>query len=116
MSSIRSSYPDYIDVRNRSRSFDGLAAFTYVTAGFAADSKATPKLKMGMLASGNLFAVMGIEPVVGRAFRPEEDQVPGRDAVVVLASAMWEQEFGSDPAVLGRTTLTCLMYSSFLTE
>jgi putative ABC transport system permease protein len=103
MSSIGSSYPDYIDIRNRSRSFDGLAAFTYVTAGFAADSKATPKLKMGMLASGNLFAVMGIEPVVGRAFRPEEDQVPGRDAVVVLASAMWEQEFGSDPAVLGRT-------------
>ena len=46
---------------------------------------------------------MGVEPAIGRAFRPEEDQVPGRDAVVVLGHAFWEQTFGSDPAVLGRT-------------
>ena len=56
-----------------------------------------PKLKMGMLVSGNLFPLMGVEPTIGRAFRPEEDQVPGRDAVVVLGRTMWEQEFGSDP-------------------
>src|SRR5438093_428812 len=55
-----------------------------------------------MLASGNLFTVMGVEPTFGRGFRPEEDQIPGRDAVVVLGRALWEQEFGSDPAVLGR--------------
>jgi predicted permease len=103
MSSNLSSYPDYVDIRDRSKSFDGLAAFTYVAVGFAPDSKATPKLKMGMLASGNLFSVMGVEPVLGRAFRPDEDQVPGRDAVVVLGSATWEQEFGSEPSVLGRT-------------
>ena len=47
-------------------SFDGLAAFTYVTAGFATDPTATPKLKMGMLVSGNLFALMGVEPTIGR--------------------------------------------------
>src|SRR5262249_31211260 len=91
------------DIRNRSKSFDGLAAFDYVRVGFAADSKAAPKLKMGMLASGNLFSLMGVEPMLGRGFRPEEDQVPGRDAVVVLGAAVWQQEFGSDPGVLGRT-------------
>ena len=37
---------------------------------------------------------MRVEPTIGRSFRPEEDQVPGRDAVVVLGHAMWEQEFG----------------------
>ena len=58
---------------------------------------------MGMLVSGNLFPLMGVEPTIGRAFRPEEDQVPGRDAVVVLGRTMWEQEFGSDQAVLGRS-------------
>jgi macrolide transport system ATP-binding/permease protein len=47
--------------------------------------------------------VLGVTPVVGRGFRPDEDQVPGRDAVVVLGNTMWEQEFGSDPGVLGRT-------------
>ena len=46
---------------------------------------------------------MGVEPTIGRAFRPEEDEVPGRDAVVILGRTMWEQEFGSDPGVLGRS-------------
>ncbi len=101
-SNLESSYPDYVDIRDRSKSFDGLAAFTYVTGGFADAPSAMPKLKLGMLASGNLFTVMGIEPALGRAFRPEEDQVPGRDAVVVLGHALWEQDFASDPAVLGR--------------
>ena len=57
---------------------------------------------MGMLVSGNLFPLMGVEPTIGRGFRPDEDQVPGRDAVVVLGRRLWEQEFGSDPVVLGR--------------
>ena len=101
-SSLVSSYRDYVDIRDRSKSFEGLAAFRYVTVGFASDPTSVPKLKLGMLVSGNLLTLMGVEPTVGRGFRPEEDQVPGRDAVVVLGRTMWEQEFGSDPAVLGR--------------
>jgi predicted permease len=102
-SSLDASYREYVDIRDRSRSFDGLAAFDYVTAGFADSPTATSKLTMGMLASGNMLQVMGIEPVLGRSFRPEEDQVPGRDAVVILAYAFWERSLGSDPAVVGRT-------------
>src|SRR5213593_886433 len=102
-SSLVSSYRDYVDIRDRNRSFSGLAAYRNVTVGFATDSKAIPKLKLGMLVSGNLFTLMGVEPTLGRTFRPEEDQVPGRDAVVVLGRTMWEQEFGSDAGVLGRS-------------
>ncbi len=101
-SGLESSYRDYVDIRDRGKSFDGLTAFTYVTAGFASRPGAVPALKLGMLVSGNLFPVMGIEPVLGRAFRPDEDRVPGRNAVVVLGHALWQQQFGSDPAVLGR--------------
>jgi len=101
-SSLVASYRDYIDIRDRNKSFDGLAAYRDVTAGFAADPKATPKLKLGLLVSGNLFTLMGVQPTIGRTFRLEEDQVPDRDAVVVLGRAMWEQEFRSDPGVLGR--------------
>jgi len=101
-SSLVSSYRDYVDIRDRAKSFEGLAAFTYVTVGFASDPKDAPKLKMGALVSANLFGLMGVEPTIGRGFRAEEDQVPGRDAVVVLGRRMWEQEFQSDPAVLGR--------------
>jgi len=101
-SSLVSSYRDYVDIRDRAKSFVGLAAFRGVTVGFATDPRATPKLKLGMLVSGNLFSLMGVEPTLGRAFTPDEDQVPGRDAVVVLGRTMWEQEFASDPGVLGR--------------
>jgi macrolide transport system ATP-binding/permease protein len=104
-SSLVSSYPDYVDIRDRNKSFAGLAAVRELTAGFATDPKAMPKLKLGMLASANMFTLMGVEPTLGRTFRPEEDQVPGRDAVVVLGRTLWEQEFGSDPAVLGRRVL-----------
>jgi predicted permease len=103
VSSLVSSYRDYVDIRDRAKSFDGLVAFRYVTVGIATDPNAAPRLRMGVMASSNLFAVMGVEPTIGRSFRPEEDQVPGRDAVVVLGRTMWEQEFGSDQGVLGRS-------------
>ena len=102
-SSLVSSYRDYVDIRDRNKSFEGLAAFSYLTVGFASDPTATPKIKMGMMASSNLLPLMGVEPTIGRTFRPDEDQVPGRDAVVVLGRTMWEQEFGSDAGVLGRS-------------
>jgi len=101
-SGLASSYRDYVDIRDRSKSFDGLVAFSYNTVGFASSPGAVPALRMGMLASGNLFRVMGFEPALGRAFLPEEDRVPGRDAVVVLGHALWVQQFASDPSVVGR--------------
>src|SRR5262245_15418356 len=104
-SSINASYPDYVDIRDSSRSFEGLVAYQYVTVGFATERSATPKLKLGMLASGNLFDVIHIAPSLGRTFRTDEDQVPARDAVVVLGYAMWTQEFASDPNVAGRRIL-----------
>ena len=101
-SGLASSYRDYVDIRDRSKSFAGLAAFSEVTAGFSSRPGAVPALKMGMLVSGNLFGVMGVRPALGRVFLPEEDRVPGRDAVVVLGHGLWAQQFGSDPSVVGR--------------
>ena len=100
--SLVSSYRDYVDIVSRNRTFGGLAAFTDLTAGFGADPGAIPKLTMGMLVSGNLLPLMGVEPVIGRSFRAEEHQVPGRDAVVVLGHTLWERVFASDVQVLGR--------------
>ncbi len=102
-SSLVSSYRDYTDIRDKNHSFDGLAAFSNITVGFASNPTATPKLKMGLLVSANLMPLMGVEPTIGRTFRTEEDQVPGRDSVVVLGRTMWEQEFASDASVLGRS-------------
>ena len=100
--SLVASYREYVDIRDRSKTFAGLVGFTAATVGFATDPETPPKLRLGMLVSGNFFTVMGVEPQLGRTFRPDEDQVPGRDAVVVLGHDFWEQQFGGDPAILGR--------------
>ena len=99
---LGASYREYVDIRDRSSSFDGLVAFTDVTSGLASKRDDLPKLKLGATVSSNLFSVMGVEPEMGRAFRPDEDQVPGRDAVVVLSHRLWEQEFDADRSILGR--------------
>ena len=56
-----------------------------------------------MLVSGNYFRVLGVEPQLGRGFRDDEDQVPGRDAVVVLGRTSGSASSPSDPSVVGRT-------------
>jgi len=100
--SIVASYRDYLDFRNTAKSFDGLVAFTNYSFGFSKGPDAVSQMKMGMLVTGNFFRVLGVEPEQGRAFRDDEDQVPGRDAVVILGHDLWEKDFASDPSILGR--------------
>jgi len=96
------SYPDFADFRDKNESLDGLVAYQVAPCGFAADSKAQSQLRFGFQVSGNFFRVLGIEPQFGRGFRPEEDRVPGRDAVVVLGHDFWLSEFAGDRSVIGR--------------
>ncbi len=97
------SYREYLDIRDQTKSYDGVVANAALrSVGFSAESGSTPIVQGGMLVSGNYFHVLGVEPRVGRGFREDEDRVPGRDAVVVLASDFWKREFGSDRSVVGR--------------
>lgn len=106
------SYPDYREFRDRSRSFDGLVAFTTSAFSFAAQREDLPQVETGMLVSGNFFQVLGVEPKLGRSFTPEEDEVPGRDAVVVLGHDFWEKHLGADPAIIGRrVTLNGILFT-----
>ena len=100
--SIDASYRDYLDFRNASKSYDGLLAYRSYSFGFGKGPDTVSQMKMGMLVTGNFFRVLGVEPERGRAFRDDEDQVPGRDAVVILGHDLWEKDFGADPAILGR--------------
>jgi predicted permease len=97
------SYPDFDDLRKKSNSFAGLTAWQFFSFGFAPDKTDLPQMKFGTLVSGNFFSLMGVNPVLGRGFRADEDKVPGRDAVVVLGHDLWESEFGSNPGVIGRS-------------
>ncbi len=97
------SYREYLDIRGKTKSYDGVIANAGMEAvGFSAEPAATPRVKGGMMVSGNYFHVLRVEPRLGRGFREDEDQVPGRDAVVVLGPDFWKHEFASDPSVVGR--------------
>jgi macrolide transport system ATP-binding/permease protein len=97
------SYREYLDIRDKTKSYDGVIANAGMEAvGFSAEPAATPRIKGGMMVSSNYFRVLGVEPQLGRGFREDEDQVPGRNAVVVLGPDFWKHEFASDPGVLGR--------------
>jgi predicted permease len=61
-----------------------------------------PQRAAAVRASANLFSLLGVRPMLGRTFREEED-APGRDAVVVLGEAFWRRQFGADPSILGRS-------------
>ena len=95
------SYPDYCDWRDQNRSFAGLAAFD--EAQFAFTGAGTSERIPGEYVSQPYFSLLGIKAALGRTFRPEEDQVPQRDAVAVLSDGTWKRRFGGDPGIVGRS-------------
>ncbi len=97
------SYREFLDIRDKTKSYDGVIAFAEMEAvGFSPDPSVPPRVRGGMMVSGNYFRALGVEPRLGRGFREEEDQVPGRDPVVVLAPQFWRLQFSSDPSIVGK--------------
>jgi len=99
-SMLRVSVPDFLDWREQTRAFQDLAAFNY-TADDLTGGDRPEKISTGLV-SANVFDVLGVEPALGRGFRPGEDR-PGQGAVAVLSHGFWQRRFDGDPAVLGRT-------------
>jgi predicted permease len=98
------SYREYLDIRRGTTSYDGVIASGDIQGvGISTEPGATPRVKAGVPVSGNYFRVLGVTPLLGRGFRDDEDEVAGRDAVLVLGPDFWKHEFASDPAVVGRS-------------
>jgi predicted permease len=97
------SYRDYLDYRSKTKSFEDLAAMQVAPVGFAKSKGELPQMKPGLICTGNIFRVLHVEPRIGRDFRPDEDQVPGRDAVAVISYDFWKNEFGASPDAIGKT-------------
>ena len=100
---IAASHAEYRDLRERARSFEGLAAFGSRRVGVRTQPASPPRVRIATLVSANFFQVLRVEPALGRGFRADEDEVPGRDAVAVLSHGTWLQEFDGDASILGRT-------------
>jgi len=96
------SPPNFLDVAERSHSFEAITAWRYW--GFDFTGEGEPERVTAALVSPAFFAVMGVPPALGRALRPEED-APGRDTVVVIGDGLWRRRFGADPGIVGRSIL-----------
>jgi len=102
------SFATYTDWKSRNRSFEELAVFRSwqpVLSGRGDSQKL-----VGLRVSNNFFRTLGVRPEFGRDLRPEEDR-PSTSQVVLLSHGLWEREFGSDPAIAGKTiTLNATSY------
>jgi predicted permease len=97
---IVQSYPDYLDLRDGNRSFDGLAAYTITAAGV--DTGENPSQAWLYEVSGNYFDALGIHPYLGRFFNGADEHGANSAPYIVLTHAYWHSHFQDDPGVVGR--------------
>jgi predicted permease len=95
------SYPDYLDLRDRSHSFDGLAAYSIPQV--ALNTGEGPSPTWGVEASGNYFDALRIRPYLGRFFHGSDEHGPNSAPYIVLSYAYWHSHFHDDRGVVGRT-------------
>ena len=94
------SYPDYIDLRDRNHSFDGLIAWGAAVVGF--DSGENPVRMWGEEGSGNYFDALGIQPYLGRFFHASDEHGTNSAPYIVLSYSLWKNHFQGDRGVIGR--------------
>jgi putative ABC transport system permease protein len=91
---------DFEEFRRSNSTLAAMAALRPVE--FTLTGTEEPERLYGARVSANLFTMLGVSPVLGRTFEPEDDVV-GRDHIVLISHGLWVRRFGSDPHVLGRT-------------
>jgi putative ABC transport system permease protein len=91
---------NFLDLRS-AKAFDGVAALAWDSYSLTGDGAAPEQIRTQNV-SGNFFTLLGVNPLVGRTFRPDED-APGTPARVVLSEGLWQRRFGADRGALGRT-------------
>ncbi len=97
----RFSYREYTALREQNRTLAGLAAEqdTFLAVQTQADDLA--RFAYGDFVSGDYFSVLGVRPILGRAFSPGEDSPEMKEIPAVLSRQAWEGKFHSDPHIVG---------------
>lgn len=102
------SEPLYQELARAQDSFDGLAATGYLGPDPEVlldehEQNGTPARAAARIVSGNFFSVLGVDAIMGRTFRAEDEKAPGSDPVTVISYRFWERRFNRDPGAIGRT-------------
>jgi putative ABC transport system permease protein len=93
------SVGNWADVRREDRLFQHLVPMSGASVNLAGTDQ--PENVTAAKVGADFFALLGVQPALGRGFLPQEDQ-PGNDGVVVLSDGLWRRRFGADPTVIGR--------------
>jgi len=98
---LPTSYPNYVDYRDKTQVFSGLVMYAF--SGVALASGGDPEQVVAQITTGNYFDVLGVKMALGRGWLPEEDSTPGAHPVVVLSDGLWKRRFGSDKDIVNKT-------------
>ena len=93
---------NFLDWQQQAKSFSGMAA--HIGTGFTLTGSGDPAFTLGQVVTPNFLDVLGVQPMLGRTFRPEETEA-GRHRVAILNHALWMQHYGGDASIVGRTVL-----------
>jgi len=94
------SYPDLLDYRNADTGLSDLMGSSGIPLSMTDGER--PELIWGEIVTGNYFSGLGVHPILGRGFLPDEARAPGEKPVCVLNFNFWRQHFQSDPNITGR--------------
>jgi predicted permease len=94
------SYPDYLDLRNRNRSFDSLISYGVDEVGLEAGGDPTEVWTVE--ASGNYFDALGLRPYLGHFFHASDEHGPNSAPYIVMSYDYWHTHFQDDRSVVGR--------------
>ena len=94
------SYPDYVDLRDRNRTFQGIALCAMAPAGLSVNGDPVPVWLYE--ASGNYFDVLGVQPYLGRFFHAADERGPNSAPYIVLSYGYWQSHFHGDRGIVGR--------------
>ncbi|MGA2574819.1 MAG: ABC transporter permease [Bryobacteraceae bacterium] len=94
----------YTEMRQTARSFLSIGAFSRFTEDMALSDGGDPEMLKGARVSANFLDILGVRPVLGRAFIPAED-TPGGPPVAMLSSRLWKRRFAADPSLAGKTVI-----------
>src|SRR5258708_18666437 len=94
------SYLDYVDWRAQTSVFERVAVYTNQSVSTLTDGNEALHVQ-GEAVSADLFPLLGVQPMLGRTFLPNEDE-PGNH-VVILSHQLWQRRFGADRGIIGKT-------------
>jgi putative ABC transport system permease protein len=93
------SFPDFLEIKKQATTLEGFGAWTDAT--FIINNGDKPERLLGPNISATTFSFLGVEPILGRQFRPEEENLNAAP-VALIAYHVWQNLFGGDPAIVGR--------------